>query len=233
MITKNALRQLEQKANSGIVQPTVCVLTGDVNLTEELTTDVVQPDVGEPDLVNHWHTETSNERKSGDVAFVKGTSSKPFDVSIGVSYRDRGMRHDQHDFFGMTLKVPLVQDPSTLMPPPGLETHQASASGNVLQRAAVESTQVRTGVEQESQEKQEENPTTDEGKPDERTETTSSGVLQPAATESTEDRRGLKRESHEQQTKNRKPTRANRRHRKVQGRSKNACPNQGLPKKAR
>ena len=104
---------LEEKANSGVVQPTVCVLTGDVNLRKDVATALVQPDVGEPDLLNHWHTEASNAARNGDVAFVKGTASKAWDVSIGASYRDRGMRHDCHDFFGMTLKVPLVQVPTT------------------------------------------------------------------------------------------------------------------------
>ena len=102
---------LEQKANSGVVQPTVCVLTGDVNLSKDSATSIAQPEFGEPDLVNHWHTEASNAAKSGDVAFVRGAASKAWDVTIGFSYEDRGMRNDQHDFFGMTLKVPLVQVP--------------------------------------------------------------------------------------------------------------------------
>ena len=33
---------------------------------------------------------------------AKGTASKAWDVSIGASYEDRGMRRDQHDFFGNT-----------------------------------------------------------------------------------------------------------------------------------
>ena len=80
---------LEKKANSGVVQRTVCVLTGDVNLSKAVCTALVQPDVGEPDLLNHWHTEASNAAKSGDVAFVKGAASKTWDVSIGFSYADR------------------------------------------------------------------------------------------------------------------------------------------------
>ena len=71
---------LEQRANSGVVQPTVCVLTGDVNLSKNVATALVQPDVGEPDLLKHWHTEASNAAKSGDVAFVKGTPSKAWDI---------------------------------------------------------------------------------------------------------------------------------------------------------
>ena len=44
----------------------------------------------------------------GDVAFVKGTTSSVWDVAIGASYKDRGMRNGQHDFFGITFNVPLI-----------------------------------------------------------------------------------------------------------------------------
>ena len=119
-ITSEALRALEQKANCGVVQPTVCVLTGDVDLSTDVATPLVQPDVGEPDLLSHWHTEAFNAALSGDVAFVKGTASKAWDASIGASYDDRGMRRGQHDFFGMTLKMPLIQvrpsPPSPMLP---------------------------------------------------------------------------------------------------------------------
>ncbi len=139
---------LEQKANSGIVQPTVCVLTGGVNLSKDVATALVQPDVGEPDLLNHSHTEAANAAKSGDVAFVKGTASKAWDVIIGASYKDRGMRRDSHDFFGLALKVPLVQvPPKAMLPPmptrktptaPEKAEHPASASSGAPQPAAAE-----------------------------------------------------------------------------------------------
>ena len=75
-ITSEALTELELKANSGVVQPTVCVLTGDVNLRKDVATALVQADVGKPYLLKHWHTETSNVAKSGDVTFVQGTASR-------------------------------------------------------------------------------------------------------------------------------------------------------------
>ena len=111
--TKEALRELERMANRCVVQPAVCILTGDVNLEKDSANALVQPEFGEPNLQEHWHTETSNVALSGDVAFVKGAASKAWDVTIGASYLDRGMGKDQHDFFGMTLKVPLVQVPTT------------------------------------------------------------------------------------------------------------------------
>ena len=99
------------------------ILTGDVNLKKDVATALIQPERGEPDPIKHWHTEASNAALFGDVAFVRGTASKSWDVSIGASYRDVGMRKDSHDLFGMTLKVPLVQ---------------ASASSGAPQPAAAE-----------------------------------------------------------------------------------------------
>ena len=118
------------------------ILTGDVNLRKDVATALVQPEEGEPDLLEHWHIESSNAAKSGDVAFVKGTASKPFDITIGASYSDRGMRHDSRDFFGMTLKVPLVKVPPPAMPRPGAfaafcrrAEHGSSASSGAPQPA--------------------------------------------------------------------------------------------------
>ena len=52
-------------ANSGVVQPTVCILTGDVNLGKDVATAGVQPDRGERDLQEHLDTEASNAPLSG------------------------------------------------------------------------------------------------------------------------------------------------------------------------
>ena len=79
-----------------------------MNLSKDVATALLQPDEGEPDVVKHWHTETSVGAKSGDFAFVKGTPSWAWDISIGASYDERGMRNDQHDFFRIASKVPLV-----------------------------------------------------------------------------------------------------------------------------
>ena len=118
-----AFSWLEEKANTGVVQPNVCNLTGDVDLSKDVATALIQPERGEPNLIKHWHTQSSNSALFGDVAFVKGTASKAWDASIGASYKDIGMRRDSHDFFWMTLKLPLVQ---------------ASASSGAPQPAAAE-----------------------------------------------------------------------------------------------
>ena len=44
----------------------------------------------------------------GDVAFIKGSPSEAFDIGIGRSYPNRGIRQDMHDCFGFKLRIPLV-----------------------------------------------------------------------------------------------------------------------------
>ena len=72
----------------------VAVLAGDPNLTIQQADPAVQHGEGTPDIFSHWHIETSNAGFGGDILFVKGTTSTPFDVSIGKSYEDRGIRKD-------------------------------------------------------------------------------------------------------------------------------------------
>ena len=63
----------------------VAVLAGDPNLTIAQADPAVQHAEGEPDIYWHWHIESSNAGEGGDILFVKGTTSKSFDVSIGKS----------------------------------------------------------------------------------------------------------------------------------------------------
>ena len=83
-------------------------LTGDTNLSSTLADTVVQPEHGEPDVLKDWHTETSTAALSGDVAFIKGAPSEAFEIGIGRSYPNRGIRQDMHDCFGFKLRIPLV-----------------------------------------------------------------------------------------------------------------------------
>ena len=107
-LTKQALRKLENRANSAALQPTVCVLTGDMNLDRYHADTVVHPDRGELDVLNRWHTQTSAAALPGDVAFIRGTASEAFEIEIGRSYPNRRIRHDMHDCFGFELRIPLV-----------------------------------------------------------------------------------------------------------------------------
>ena len=112
-IVHEALGILEKASNSRVLQPTVAILCGDVNLNQDNADACCQPRKGDamPDVLTQWHTQTSTPALSGDVAFVRGCTSRAFDVTIGSSYKDRGIRNDCHDFFGVTVAVPLFPIP--------------------------------------------------------------------------------------------------------------------------
>ena len=67
---------------------------------------------------------TSNAALSGDVLFIKGAFGESFDVSVGASYADRGIRKDVHDFFGVALSIPMSDKN-----PRGQKRQQVSAGG--------------------------------------------------------------------------------------------------------
>ena len=56
--------------------------------------------------MDSWQVHDSEQGLSGDILFVKGANTTSFDIPIGASYTDKGMRNDQHDAFGVTLVIP-------------------------------------------------------------------------------------------------------------------------------
>ncbi len=56
-ITTKALQELDAWADSGAIQPTVRILTGDVNLSKDVAMSICQHDAGEPDVDRHWHVQ--------------------------------------------------------------------------------------------------------------------------------------------------------------------------------
>ena len=112
-VVQEALGILEKDSNRYVLQPIVAILCGDVNLDQVSADACCQRSKGEamPNMRTQWHTQTSHAARSGDVAFVRGCESEAFDVSIGASYKDRGIRNDIHDFFGVTIAVPLFAMP--------------------------------------------------------------------------------------------------------------------------
>ena len=160
-ITKAALKTLEQRAStasralktwgasSGAAQPAapVIVLTGDVNLVKSACDGIVQPEKGELPVETQWQVMTSTAERSGDVLFVKGALGEAFDVSVGVSYDDRGMRNDSHDFFGVALSIPMTDKN-----PRGQKRQQVSAGG-ATQRGSKEQRQVHRAAPEDPQDK--------------------------------------------------------------------------------
>ena len=113
-VTRQALKELEKRADSGALQPAVCILTGDPNLLPAECDPVIQPETGEADAKKHWYKVSSSAGLNGDVAFIRGAPYKQFELCVGKSYQklDPGIRHDAHDFFGVVLYMPLFQVPS-------------------------------------------------------------------------------------------------------------------------
>ena len=62
---------------------------------------------GHSKVNTQWQVITSNAARSGDLLFLKGAFGHGLDVSVGASYADRGIRRDDHDFFGAALWIPM------------------------------------------------------------------------------------------------------------------------------
>ena len=88
----------------------VLLLAGDCNLPSYLAEQGVahlQPqDVANADEV--WQVKTTTNDCLGDACFVKGCSVAVFEVEVGISYPEQGMRPDGHDALGIVLKLPLL-----------------------------------------------------------------------------------------------------------------------------
>jgi hypothetical protein len=64
----------------------------------------------ESPVLQTWRIQSSNNELGGDVLFCKGGALTLFDVPIGSSYQDRGMRNDSHNCFGIALTMPLAKN---------------------------------------------------------------------------------------------------------------------------
>jgi hypothetical protein len=106
------------------------VLLGDCNLNKHFAevglTRHVPPMV--PTTSDVWQVKTTPCGKSGDVCFVKGCIADVFEVEVGASYMERGMRKDQHDALGVVLRVPLQHvTQSAHVPEPAEEVNPTNA----------------------------------------------------------------------------------------------------------
>ena len=85
------------------------VLAGDPNLQGYDAQQCCQTETSDPTVAGSWRVVSSAYAKGGDVCFVKGATAEMFEIPIGFSYFDRGMRIDEHDAFGITIVVPLTR----------------------------------------------------------------------------------------------------------------------------
>ena len=108
-IVAEALKRLEASAppqRDGASQLVAFVLVGDSNLSQHQGDEAVQglqPAMGSWNTV--WHVHASSFQRSGDILFVKGANAVAFDLPVGVSHPDRGVRKDSHDAFGVELRI--------------------------------------------------------------------------------------------------------------------------------
>ena len=89
------------------------LLVGDCNLSKEMAAQTVaalQPR-GVKTACNVWKVRATSHGLQGDVAFYKGCLASSFDVGIGSSWPDSGMRNDVHDALGLMLSVPILGAP--------------------------------------------------------------------------------------------------------------------------
>jgi len=133
-IVAKALKRLEASAppqRDGASQPVAFVLVGDSNLSQqqgEEAVQVLQP--ASPCWNNVWHVHASTAKRSGDILFVKGAHAEAFDLPVGVSYPDTGVRRDCHDAIGVELRI--LRNPASQQ---GLKVRLAPNEGTRISRS--------------------------------------------------------------------------------------------------
>jgi hypothetical protein len=127
-ITKLAKLRIEQYVGRRRLQQSVKILLGDFNLTAEQTLQICQGVSGVPRYDTQWHSQAAKAGLGRDVMLICGSDSKVFDIAIGRSYDDRGMRNDTHDAFGVTVQVPLLFGDVTQLAEKASASNPAKAS---------------------------------------------------------------------------------------------------------
>ena len=95
-----------QRANGDDSQPVVCVLVGDTNLRKadgEEAVQSLQPPDKHAEYDNVWHVHSTIAKLGGDILYVKGGHAALFELPVGASHLDRGVRNDDHDAFGVEI----------------------------------------------------------------------------------------------------------------------------------
>ena len=95
---------------------TVLLLVGDCNLNEVLARQAVaslQPRRVKGEKASDiWLVKPTRNGLSGDLCFLRGCVASTFDVQVGASFFERGMRNDHHDALGLILRLPVFSDDS-------------------------------------------------------------------------------------------------------------------------
>ena len=122
-LVREALRKLvdygdmvEQAVPASERPGSVLLLVGDCNLNEVLARQAVaslQPGRVKGEKASDiWRVKPTRNGLSGDLCFLRGCVASTFDVQVGASFCERGMRNDSHDALGLILRLPVFSDDS-------------------------------------------------------------------------------------------------------------------------
>ena len=108
-----ALRKLESEVPvDSATQPIVPVLGGACYLSKQTAEEATQPmQPEEPNWRTVWQEHATTATLSGDLIFVKGAHAKSFDLPLGPSHRNWGVRNRSHDAIAIELRVKAEAEP--------------------------------------------------------------------------------------------------------------------------
>jgi hypothetical protein len=112
-LVHQALQKLDA-ARDSVGTSIPAILLGDCNLNHQegleavqtIQTDTLELTLGlDADWEHLWHVHGASGGRRGDIAFVKGANAQTFDLPVGMSFADKGVRYNCHDAFGLELGV--------------------------------------------------------------------------------------------------------------------------------
>ena len=89
--------------------PVVRIMVGDNNLDSQEARGALQRYTDDEAL---WEVFASPADRIGDNVAVSGAAARVLPVAVGASYKDRGMRNDQHDAFAVVLTLRGASQPA-------------------------------------------------------------------------------------------------------------------------
>ena len=79
-MVREAMKCMEEVANSILCENVAIVFGGDCNLEPDQAEECTQESTGEPDIRTSWHIQHANAKLSGDVVFCRGAYTEVFDI---------------------------------------------------------------------------------------------------------------------------------------------------------
>ena len=114
----------------------VLLLVGDSNLTEDLCHMCVATlQLADAKSDNDvWTVMATANGLGGDVCISRGCAIDRFEVAVGRSFRERGMRNDNHDALGLALRLPVVKSKEAKDTDDPSERHPSKAVDDLVEK---------------------------------------------------------------------------------------------------